>query len=103
MNEDEPERLVPADWSDTPQMLPVEISVEAWDRLGLLRDLTTVVSAEKVNISTVSDRHRPDGSVTISLTLHVANLNQLSLMFSRLEEVRGVRSAARIGSGTTSS
>ncbi|MQG21379.1 MAG: bifunctional (p)ppGpp synthetase/guanosine-3',5'-bis(diphosphate) 3'-pyrophosphohydrolase [SAR202 cluster bacterium] len=103
VNEDEPERLVPADWSDTPQMLPVEISVEAWDRLGLLRDLTTVVSAEKVNISTVSDRHRPDGSVTISLTLHVANLNQLSLMFSRLEEVRGVRSAARIGSGTTSS
>ncbi len=94
-SEDEPERLVPVTWVGAPSRQPVEAVIQGTDRVGLLRDLTTVVASENVNITAVSDRHWKDGSVTIFLTLETTGLGQLSRLFSKLEGVRGVISASR--------
>ncbi|MBI4328318.1 MAG: bifunctional (p)ppGpp synthetase/guanosine-3',5'-bis(diphosphate) 3'-pyrophosphohydrolase [Chloroflexi bacterium] len=99
LNEDEPDRLVEASWSNPARLYPVDVSVQAWDRVGLLRDITTVVSEEKVNIGGVSDRHHPDNSVTIYLTLETTGLSQLSRLLSKLEGIRGVVSVSRSSLG----
>jgi hypothetical protein len=56
-HEDEAERLIHVDWGVTKSLHPVRLSIEAWDRVGLLRDITTQVSEEKVNIAALVYSH----------------------------------------------
>ncbi|HWC28516.1 MAG TPA: bifunctional (p)ppGpp synthetase/guanosine-3',5'-bis(diphosphate) 3'-pyrophosphohydrolase, partial [Dehalococcoidia bacterium] len=48
----EKERFVDVEWGDRGRLFPVAVKVEAWDRVGLIRDLSTVVADERVNIAT---------------------------------------------------
>jgi GTP pyrophosphokinase len=43
LHEDEKDRLVDVEWGRTGEMYPVAVHIDAWDRVGLLRDLSTVV------------------------------------------------------------
>ena len=63
--------------------------------MGLLRDITTLVSQEKVNIASVLTTEHADSSTTTYLTVFTTGVGQLSLLFSRLEGVEGVYSVAR--------
>ncbi len=95
-NEDEPERIVDVRWPHVDQLYPSSIVITAHDRTGLLRDITTIVSAEQINITDIRDRRNPDRSVTISITVETSGLAQVSRLLSRLEEVQEVVSVHRI-------
>jgi GTP pyrophosphokinase len=99
LHEDEKDRLVPVEWGDTASLYPVQIQVQAWDRVGLMRDITTIVADEKINIAAVSLANNDDQSISISLSLEAANLAQLSRLLVKIEGIRGVISATRIGEG----
>ena len=94
-NEDEPERLVKVEWGQTRELYPVRVTIVAWDRVGLLRDISTQVSEQGVNIASVVTTENSDGTATISLTLYTTGIRQLSRLFSKLEGVRGVVNATR--------
>jgi GTP pyrophosphokinase len=94
MAETEIERLVPVAWGKTKTLYPVRIQVRAWDRVGLLSDVTTLVSAERVNIASCVSEEFDDVSV-ITLTVYINGIDQLNLLFSKLEGVNGVISASR--------
>jgi GTP pyrophosphokinase len=94
--EDEPERLVDVKWPSYEQKYPATIVVTAQDRMGLLRDITTIVSGEHVNIIDVRDRRNGGKSVTISLTVEIAGLAQVSRLLNRLEGLPGVDSVYRV-------
>jgi GTP pyrophosphokinase len=91
------ERLVDVEWGTPAQFYEAKIAIEAWDRVGLLRDITTLVSAEKVNIAAVNSTHHKGGTVIEQLTLHTRDAGQLSRLLSRLEAVRGVIHVERQG------
>jgi GTP pyrophosphokinase len=74
----------------------VSIRIEAWDRVGLLRDITTVVTEEKVNMVGVRTSENGEGSVTITTTLETTGIEQLSRLLARIEIIRGVRSVERV-------
>ena len=95
-HEDEPERIVEVKWPDLGQRYPSSIVVTAQDRTGLLRDITTIVSAEHVNITDIRDRRNGNQSVTISLTVETSGLAQVSRLLTRLEELPGVEGVFRI-------
>ena len=95
LNEDEQERLVNVEWGQTKQLYPIRLTVQAWDRVGLLRDITTQVSEEGVNIASAVTTENTDGTSTTSLTLHTTGIAQLGRLFSKLERVRGVINASR--------
>jgi GTP pyrophosphokinase len=101
VNEDETERLVPVEWGETGTLYPVKIQVQALDRVGLMRDITTLVAEEKINIASVNLTNSTDQTISIYFSLETANLLQLSRLLARIEGVRGVTSATRIGDGTT--
>lgn len=101
-NEDEQERIVHVSWGSIRELYPVRVRMEAYDRVGLLRDTTMLVSEEKVNIASVVTEENQDGSVTMELTLHTTGLDQLGKLFAKLESVRGVTSVTRVRSGSMS-
>jgi GTP pyrophosphokinase len=101
INEKETDRLIPVEWGDTDSLYPVQIQVEALDRVGLMRDISTIVAEEKINIAAVSLTNNDDQTISIYFALEAANLAQLSRLLVRMEGVRGVTSAGRIDRGVT--
>ena len=93
-NEKETERLIDVGWGQTQTLYPVRIRIEAWDRVGLLRDITSLVSDERVNIASCVSEEFEDNSV-ISLTVYTDGINQLGRLFSKLEGVEGVAHVSR--------
>jgi GTP pyrophosphokinase len=89
------ERLVSVSWGQTRNVYPVRIKVEAFDRVGLLHDITGVTSIEHVNIRGSQTDANDDNTVTVHITVQVTNLEQLSRLYSRIEGVKGVRSVSR--------
>ncbi|HIN38255.1 MAG TPA: bifunctional (p)ppGpp synthetase/guanosine-3',5'-bis(diphosphate) 3'-pyrophosphohydrolase [Dehalococcoidia bacterium] len=94
-HEDEPERLVDVQWGKEQQLYPVRIIMKAYDRVGLLRDVTALVSNEGVNIASVVTGDYSNGTVTLSLTCHTTGLDQLNKLFSKLDGVHGCISVTR--------
>jgi len=97
IHEEEKERLVKVEWGDVAQVYPVMIQVDAWDRVGLVRDISAVIAEEGVNLSEVNMSNHRDDSVTMYLTLEVKSATQLSKIMSRIYSVWNVVSVTRKG------
>jgi guanosine-3',5'-bis(diphosphate) 3'-pyrophosphohydrolase len=91
----ERERLVEVEWGRRGQLYPVAVRIEVWDRVGLLRDVSTLVAEEKVNMVGVRTQEHDDDTVSIFITLETTGIEQLARLLSRLESVRGVISVSR--------
>jgi GTP pyrophosphokinase len=81
---------VDVEWGRTGDLYPVAVHIEAWDRVGLLRDLSTMVSDEKVNMMGVRTEHDDDRTTHVFLTLETTGVAQLSRLMAKMESVRGV-------------
>jgi len=91
----DPERMVTAEWGEAEgATFPIDIEVEAVDRTGLLRDISEVLSRERINVTATNTASR-DLSARMRFTLEIANLGQLKRVLMLIREVRGVVSAAR--------
>jgi len=101
IHQNEKERLVPVEWGRTDSLYPVSIEVKAWDRVGLVRDITTLVAGEKINITAASFVNHDDLTTSTFLTLETNGLAQLSRLLSKIEGVSGVISATRAGDEAT--
>ena len=99
IHEDDQDRFIKVDWGEAKELYPVRVIMKAYDRVGLLRDLTAMVSEEGVNIASVITQEYTDGTVTMALTVHTTGLEQLGKLFSKLEGVRGCISITRDYSG----
>ncbi|HVP04330.1 MAG TPA: bifunctional (p)ppGpp synthetase/guanosine-3',5'-bis(diphosphate) 3'-pyrophosphohydrolase [Dehalococcoidia bacterium] len=95
LNEDERERLVDVEWGQRGQLYPVSVHIEAWDRVGLLRDVSTLCAEERVNMTGVHTQEADDGHITIFVTLETGGIEQLARLLSKLEGIRGVVSVSR--------
>jgi GTP pyrophosphokinase len=95
---DDSERLVEVAWGHSTNRIPARFRIDALDRVGLIRDLTSVVGAEQVNIhSLTSDENESDNTCSVTLTVYTTGSKQLSRLFSRLENVKGVFGIVREG------
>ncbi len=96
----EPERAVEADWEMQPTRgQSVQIVVEAYDRRGLLKDLTQVIFSDQINIRQVNTISESDGIANMKLLIEVKGLAQLSRLLARLEQQPGIISARRLVQG----
>ncbi len=102
--EKETERLVSVDWGprDEQHVFPVSVVVDAWDREGLLRDIAIAVGEERVSMASAVAQTHPDGHATITATLRISGIDQLSRVFARIERVKGVQEVRRQGRKHTS-
>lgn len=94
--EREPERAISAAWrSKSGRFQPVDIHVEAYDRRGLLRDLTQVIDKEEVNIRQVETLSNDDNIAFLKFHVEVSGLAHLSKLLAKLEQQPGILHARR--------
>ncbi|WP_263772322.1 RelA/SpoT family protein [Propionivibrio soli] len=91
----QPERVIETAWgSETDGVFAVDIVVEANDRQGLLRDVSEVLTKEKLNVIAVSTQSK-QGAAHMRFTAEISNLSQLKRTLAQLHEVQGVVGARR--------
>jgi len=95
INEEERERLIKVGWGEVAQVYPVTIQVDAWDRVGLVRDISAIIAEEGVNLTEVSTTNHHGDSVSLYFTLEVKSAAQLSKIMSRIYSVWNVASVTR--------
>ena len=90
-----PERIIGAEWGGGAEALyPVDIVVEASDRQGLLRDISDVLSREKINVTAVNTQSK-QGRARMAFTIEVNGVVQLQRALGLIGEIEGVDSARR--------
>jgi len=91
----EPERLIEADWgAPRDQLFPVDIVVEASDRQGLLRDLSELLTRERINVTAVNTQTRQH-QARMAFTLEVESVAQLKRALQLARDIPGVFAAER--------
>jgi GTP pyrophosphokinase len=96
MNEREVTRLIDVEWEAAPaQTYPIAIRVEAYDRTGLLSDVTQVMAENRVNILAANVSVSPDHTALLTMTLQVASVAQLAKVMGRVEQLKDVLSVQR--------
>jgi GTP pyrophosphokinase len=92
-----PARVLAVDWGKTgADEFPVDIEVQAFDRRGLVRDVSAALADEKIGIrgmTTVTDKR--DNVAHMRLGIAISGLPQLSKVLSRIAQVPNVISARR--------
>ena len=98
LNSSDPERLIEVNWGrDDGHTYPVAVFIRAWDRGGLLRDIAAVVADEDINMSAANvATHKKENLATITATLEIRNMAQLSRILARLEHLPNVLEARRL-------
>ena len=92
------ERLARVSWGEPKSTYPVDIRIIAYDRDGLLRDVSTVIAEEGINMKQVQVDVLQN-QATFDLTLEVGNISQLSRVLTVLENLPNVMEARRIKPG----
>lgn len=93
----EPNRIIEVSWgyeSDT--SYGVNIEVQAYDREGLLRDITTVLANEKVNVTGVNSfSDSQENTAMINITMEVNSLDALGKVLAKIKQLPNVIEAKR--------
>jgi len=97
MPEEQEARLVDVEWGGARgSVFPAEISIIAFDRSGLLRDISSVLANEKINLLNInSSTNRQEQMVYAKLNLEVSSVEQLILVIDKLAQVNSVQSVSR--------
>ena len=92
-----PERLVEVEWgSGGEESYPVDILVTAYDRHGLLRDITAVLADSKINVTSVNlSTDKKEHLSHMTLTVEVTNIRKISQVLSRIGQLPNVIEARR--------
>jgi GTP pyrophosphokinase len=92
-----PERVIAVDWGDAgDRTLPVTIGIEAFDRRGLVRDVSAVLADARVSIqamTTVTSERDRVASMTFTIRIH--DLAELTRLTGRLQGLANVISVRR--------
>ena len=85
------ERLIDVSWGETPATYVMDIMIIAYDRSGLLRDITSILANEQVNVlgaNTLTDR--ATSIARMGLTLEITDVVQLSRVLDRISQLHNV-------------
>lgn len=94
----ESERLIKVSWGDAKKTYPVAVEIRAYDRQGLMGDISTVLTNESINLADISLKTSHNLAV-IKLILEVSEINQLSRILTRIENLPNVLEAHRLHPG----
>ncbi len=96
----ERDRLIKVDWKQSEQAYyPVLIEVIAFDRGGLLADISNIVVAESVSMSSASaTTNRADRMARITATLEISSADQLTRILNKIDRLQNILEARRVTS-----
>ena len=92
---DKPERVLPVEWdSASKNNYAVDVQIQAFDRRGLLKDITTVLSNEDASITELTTRKHNE-QVIISMEVELKELDDLQRIMSLLKQQPNIYTVER--------
>ncbi|TGN41057.1 GTP diphosphokinase [Marinobacter confluentis] len=92
LKEFEPNRIIEVSWGGQPvAVYPVDIEIEAYDRSGLLRDITEVLSSSKSDVlamNTISNKD--ENTATMTVKLEISGLEQLARLLAKIRNLPNI-------------
>jgi GTP pyrophosphokinase len=97
LNQRHPERIISVAWGNTESAtFPVELRLRAFDRTGLIRDISTVLADEKANVlDLTSHTDKKSMQTVMDISIEIPDLPTLSTAIMRLEKLPNVTSVER--------
>jgi len=97
LNRRHPERVLETSWGDSDSgSYPVDLTLHAFDRSGLIRDITSVLADEDANVLDLkSHTDQESMQVIMELNVEIKDLPTLSTAITRLEQLPNVVSVRR--------
>jgi GTP pyrophosphokinase len=94
----EPERIIKVAWGQAQQTYPVSVRITAYDRDGLMKDVSTVVAEEHINMASLSVSTK-NSIATFEITMDITDIEVLSRVLARIEQLPNVIEARRWKAG----
>jgi len=93
-----PERVIEVEWGLSPRdNYEVDVAIEAYDRQGLLRDITGLFANARINVLSINTQtNKKSNTATMRLRVEVPNLGSLSKLLERINRLKNVVSASRV-------
>jgi GTP pyrophosphokinase len=98
LNIEDRERLLQVGWGHVERTYPVSVKIKAYDRQGLMGDISNLLSDEGINIADVSVNVN-HSFADLRLVVEVKDLTQLSRILTRIENLPNVMEAHRTRPG----
>lgn len=101
LKESEPNRMIEVSWGREPSFsYPVDVVIEAYDREGLLRDITLVLANEKVNVTRVNTAsNQAEHTARMMLTMEVSGLDNLGRVLAKIKQLPNIMDVRRTREG----
>ncbi len=98
LQESAPERVIEVAWGESPrENYEVDVAIEAYDRQGLLRDITNLFANARINVLAIATQtNKKKHTATMRLTVEVPDLGALSKLLERISRLSNVVSVARV-------
>lgn len=96
--ENAPERVIDVEWGTSPNdNYEVDVVIEAYDRHGLLRDITSLFANAHINVLSINTQtNKKRHTAAMRLRVEVPNLSSLSKLLERMNRLNNVISAMRV-------
>lgn len=95
----EPERILNLDWgtqqAKEKQSFPVDVYIQAYDRTGLISDISNLLANENINVLAMNTITDAQSMVNMQLTIEVNSIQRLSFILSRFNRLNNVIQASR--------
>lgn len=97
LRNDAPANLIEVFWElEKPHTFPVDIVIRAYDRAGLLFNITAVLGSERINMRSINTAmHQLQNTVDLMLTIDVSSLDSLLKLLEKIEQIPNVVEAKR--------
>ncbi len=92
------ERIVKVTWGEPQNTFPVDIQIKAYDRQGLMGDISNILNNENINLKDIK-LNVTHNLATIILIVEVSDIVQLSRMLTLIENLPNVMEAHRLNPG----
>ena len=91
------QRILEVSWGEeASQMYPVDVDISAYDRTGLLRDISLVLADSKVNVVSVSTKsEQKDHLAHMQITIEIDSLSKLGRVLNKLNQLPNVLTVRR--------
>jgi GTP pyrophosphokinase len=92
-----PERVIAVEWGTSEdQSFPVDVNIRAFDRRGLVRDISGVLADSKINILAMNTfTHEDDGIADMTIKIMVRDFEELSRVLAKIQGLPNIVSARR--------
>jgi len=95
LSQKNPDRATSASWRTQPEAHFVKIKIAAFDRVGLLQEISSSISNMGINIISISAGGQDDSNARFHVAMEVFDIDQLRIIMRALEKIKSVKEVKR--------